>query len=349
MYKKLENTFLKVDVVLITSKHHIKYYGGAFFEGALIFQKDKRILLTDGRYTEEVENYAKDFEIIKIKTSTAEALIKQFKTNDFKKIGFEDQEISYGIFKKLSENLPETKFIGISKDLDEIRAVKEEWEIENLKTAQKIAEESLTYTLRLIKPGVSEIEIAAELEYRLKKAGSDGVSFPTIVLFGARTSLPHGIPTNKKIQNGEFVLIDFGCIYKGYSSDMTRTFVLGSPSKEQKKIYDLVKEAQKLSILAIKARIRAFEVDKIARDFITKAGYGEFFIHSTGHGVGLLIHEFPHLNVKSQEKLLENNVVTIEPGIYIKNLGGVRIEDMVIVKENGYENLNNFTKELIEL
>jgi len=209
--------------------------------------------------------------------------------------------------------------------------------------------EAFQAVLPLIKIGVTELEIAAELEYQMRKRGGEGTSFETIVVSGHKSSMPHGKPSDKKIESGDFVTMDFGCMYQGYCSDMTRTVAVGKISDEQRKIYDTVKHAQEAGLSAIRAGVAGMDADKIARQVIADAGYGAYFGHSLGHGVGLLIHELPNLSPRSETILQPNMVVTCEPGIYIPNLGGVRIEDMVCVRQDGIENFTHLSKELLIL
>ena len=233
--------------------------------------------------------------------------------------------------------------------LNKLRMVKTENELQIMRKAEFVCCSAFEHILTVIKPGITEREIAAELEYYMKKNGGEGFSFETIAISGKRTSLPHGVPTDKPVEYGEFVTMDFGCIKDGYCSDMTRTVVVGKESEEQKKIYETVKEAQKIGLEFIREGVLGKDADKKARDVIENAGYGEYFRHSLGHGVGLLVHELPNLSPMSEIELKENMVVTCEPGIYIPDFGGVRIEDMVIVKKNGIENLTPVTKELVRL
>ena len=196
---------------------------------------------------------------------------------------------------------------------------------------------------------MTEKEVAAEIEYFMKKNKAEGTSFDTIVAFSENSALPHAQPTDRKLKDGDIVLMDYGCMYEGYCSDMTRTVFMGKANDELKKIYDTVLKAQITAEEKMKAGLKCCEIDKIARDIIENAGYKNCFNHSLGHGVGLEIHEFPNLSPKSESVLEKNNVVTVEPGIYEEGLGGVRIEDMVLVTENGIENLTNSPKGLIQI
>lgn len=239
--------------------------------------------------------------------------------------------------------------VGTDKIIDSFRAVKSDEEIENICKAQRIAEAALKHILGFIKIGVTEKEIALELDHYMLSHGAEALSFETIAISGANTSKPHGVPTEKKIEDGDFVTMDYGAVVNGYHSDMTRTVAVGHVSDEQKKIYDIVLKAQLASLEILRSGLKRSDGDKAARDVITEAGYGEFFRHSTGHGVGIEIHEKPNLSPKSVTTLRAGNIVTVEPGIYIPGKFGVRIEDMALITENGCQNLTNAAKELVIL
>jgi len=237
--------------------------------------------------------------------------------------------------------------VATDKIIDSFRAVKNEAEIENICKAQRIAEAAFDHILDFIKVGVTEKEVALELDHYMLSHGADGLSFETIAISGANTSKPHGVPTDKKIEHGDFVTMDYGAVVNGYHSDMTRTVAVGAASDEQKKIYKIVFEAQLAVLRVLKNGVKCSDADKAARDVITEAGYGEYFRHSTGHGVGIEIHEKPFISPTSTATLRSGNVVTDEPGIYIPGKFGVRIEDMALITENGCKNLTKAPKELI--
>ena len=230
-----------------------------------------------------------------------------------------------------------------------MRAVKEPWELERIRRAEAIGDAAFARVLPLLKPGLTELEVAAELEYQMKLLGAEGLSFDTIVASGLNSSMPHAVPGEKKLEAGDFVTMDFGCRYQGYCSDMTRTVVLGKAGQRQKEIYETVRKAQEAALLVIRAGIRGKEADRAAREVIGEAGYGAFFGHSLGHSLGLFIHEQPSLSPSSEKILLPGMVETVEPGIYVPGFGGVRIEDLVLVTETGCENLTSSPKEMIEL
>ena len=264
-------------------------------------------------------------------------------------LGFEGNVMTVDAYTALCSAWQSVEWVDCGRAFTEIRMVKNEEELALLRRAEQIGVDAYLRVLPMIKLGVRECEIAAELEYQMRKLGADGTSFETIVVSGVKSSMPHGKPDAKKIENGDFVTMDFGCRVGGYCSDMTRTVVVGKASEEQKKVYDTVKRAQQTGLDAIRAGILGAEADKAARDVIAAAGYGAYFGHSLGHGVGLLIHELPNLSPGSKVRLAEGMIVTCEPGIYIPDFGGVRIEDMVCVREGGIENLTHLSKDLLEL
>lgn len=348
MNRKLDEILKGAEAVLITSPHNMRYFSGFSGEGAVLFTFDKKFLFTDSRYIEQAESETTDF----LRTETNDYLgfaCKILNENCCKKVLVEDNEISARDYDRMSKALENCEIIFGSEKINTLRMVKTDEELEKIRQAEEIGCKAFEHILDFIKPDVCEKNIALEIEYFMKKQGAEGISFETIVSSGKRTSLPHGTPSDKKIQKGDFVTMDFGCTVDGYCSDMTRTVVVGRASDEQKKIYDTVKEAQQIGLDTIRQGIRGCDADKAAREYIEKCGFGQYFRHSLGHGVGLLVHEMPNLSPKSQIVLEKNMVVSCEPGIYIPDFGGVRIEDLVVVKKDGCENLTRVTKELIEL
>ncbi|WP_238543089.1 M24 family metallopeptidase [Lysinibacillus boronitolerans] len=250
---------------------------------------------------------------------------------------------------KAIESLTYDNLCDIGETIRDIRMEKDEHEIALMRQAVQIVEESLAATLPIIQAGISEMEVAAQLEYEMRRRGSEGTPFGTIVASGYRGALPHGRASTKKIETGELIVIDFGAIYKGYVADMTRTVALGEVSPTLKTIYSVVKQANETAIEAIKPGMTAHAIDDLARGIIRDAGYGDYFTHRLGHGIGLSAHEEPYMMQRNQLVLKPGMAFTVEPGIYVQDVGGVRIEDNLIVTEDGYENLMTYSKELIIL
>ncbi len=328
--------FDKIDGMMITKPENIRYLSGfTGSSGIMVMLPDEKFLLTDFRYQEQAEKEAPECGIIIIKNGYAESLKKLFAEKSVKTVGFEPEELSYSQYKSFSSVAGE--FLPYESFTKDLRLIKTPEEIANIKKAAEIAEDSLLDTLGFIKEGVSEADIACELDYRMRKRGASGNSFETIAVAGVNSSLVHGSPGKYKIQSGDFLLIDFGCVYNGYCSDMTRTFAIGDISKKQKQVYDIVLKAQLAALGKIAPGVKASDIDKVARDIIKDAGYGECFGHALGHGVGLKIHEEPRLSEKSDTVLQPGMVITIEPGIYIEGEFGVRIEDLVVVTDKNYQ------------
>ncbi len=349
MRYKFNELFRKCDAVLLTSPHNMRYFSGfTGGEGAVVITKNRAVLFTDSRYIEQAESEAIGFEVSET-NDWMKAACRLFERNSLKVIAVEDDSITAAEFRRLSELAYGRDFVMAASKIRTMRMVKTEIELEKIRRAEEIGCRAFEHILDYIKPGIGERDIALEIEYFMKKQGASGLSFDTIAISGKRTSLPHGVPTDKKVEKGDFVTLDFGCVLDGYCSDMTRTVVVGKADEEQKKIYNIVKEAQKIGLDTIREGVRCADADKAARDYIAASGFGQYFRHSLGHGVGLLVHELPNLSPRSDFALEKNMVVSCEPGIYIPGFGGVRIEDLVAVTEDGCQNLTRVTKDLIEL
>lgn len=356
MFREELNAVFKekmIEAVLVSDGYNMRYLSG--FRGAtgyLYITSKRQVLLTDSRYTTQAKEEALEFEVIEISNQKGYgAFIGEMTgADEINAIGFENDHMIYADFMKLKEACSEELcWKGMGDSLNRLRIVKNEKELSCMEKAQSIADGAFSHIIEILKPGMTELQVAAELEFYLKSHGANGTSFDTIAASGIHSAMPHAMPSNKAIDPGDFLTMDFGCIYEGYCSDMTRTVVVGKASAKQKEIYQIVLEAQLAALDVIKAGMRGSEVDKVARDVIEKAGYGEYFGHGLGHSVGLYIHEEPRLSPKCDEVLKENVIETVEPGIYIPEFGGVRIEDIVIVKENGCQNMTHSTKELLEL
>ncbi len=326
------------------NRNYISYFTGD--ESYALISKDKDIFITDSRYTEQAKNQVKGFEIYQYNTPFINDLAKLVQENSIKKLGFEENIVTFSKYDEFLKNL-DCELVPLNGLVEKMRIVKDDSEIEKIRKAASIADAALVELVKFIKPGMSEKEVGLQLEYNMKKLGATGLSFKSIVASGKRSSLPHGIASDKIIENGDFLTLDFGCIYGEYCSDMTRTLVIGEPSEKMLDIYNTVKEAQARALKFITEGVKASEVDKIARDYINSKGYGEYFGHGLGHGVGLEIHEAPAVNTRNNSILKEGMIITDEPGIYIPDFGGVRIEDLILVKKDGCEVLSKSSKELI--
>ncbi len=344
--KKLVSV-IPANATLIFSPENLYYFSGfTGGEGMLFIDKQRLILFTDSRYTIQAQKEAPDFEIV----DTAKTSVSEFlKLQGDKAYGFEDDYITFSKFAGLKRMSPKSVFSPVSSHIDKIRMIKDEYELSLIKKSAEIADSAYTYILDKIAVGKTEREISLDLEYFMLSHGADGLSFDTISASGIRSAMPHGTATDKVIEKGDFFTLDFGCKYKGYCSDMTRTVVLGTATEKQKEIYDVVLSAQNAALSTIRSGELAKAVDEAARGIIENAGYGKNFGHGLGHSLGLLVHESPSCSPKSWDILTENMLMTVEPGIYIENFGGVRIEDLVCVTKDGYENFTKSNKELLEI
>ena len=350
--QKLRSQFdaLRIDAFLITFQPHLRYMSG--FSGSAgvgIVTRDKTFLITDGRYATQVRQETNGWKIFITQVELFGELKKRRLLQSGGRVGFDGNSLMFGQFQQLKELFPKIKFLPKVDCIEKIAAVKDLSEIQKIKKAVEITDKVFTEILSFFKPGVREIDIAAEISYRHLKHGASGDGFSAIVVSGDRSAIPHGKPSDKKFKNGELITIDMGCVYQGYHSDMTRTIALGRPKSEAKKIYQIVLSAQLRAIEAARDGIKTKEIDATARNYIKEKGYEKYFRHSLGHGIGLQIHEQPRLSVLSKATLETGNVVTIEPGIYIPNFGGVRIEDDIVVTDGHCEILNTSPKELLIL
>ncbi|QEK12137.1 aminopeptidase P family protein [Crassaminicella thermophila] len=327
------------------NRRYISQFTGT--SGYALITVDRAFLITDFRYIEQSRKECKEYEIIEHSNNySIYSILNELSIN---RLGFEDDFVTYMQYKEFSEKLNNIELVPLDGAINILRKIKYEEEINNIEKAAIIADEAFGYICEYIKPGISEKDIALELENYMKRKGATATSFTTIVASGVRSSLPHGVASDKLVEKGDFITIDFGCIYNGYCSDMTRTIVLGKANDKQKEIYNIVLEAQLRALDAIKPGITGMDADKIARDFIKSKGYGENFGHGLGHGVGLEIHEDPRLSPTGKDTLQSGMVVTDEPGIYIPDFGGVRIEDLVVITKTGNRVLSKSPKQLLEL
>lgn len=342
---------LDLDGFLVTSKENRQYLTGftGTFGWVLVTHRDV-YLMTDFRYVEQAQKQAHGCKIVRFQHYEPVITLRMVMEElDVVTLGIESDRMTYDEFELLANHVRRKAITPLKGFVEEIRRIKSEDEIALLAKAEAISDEAFAHVIKLIKPGMTELEIAMELEFQMRRAGAEGVSFDTIVASGKRSSMPHGIATDKKIENGDFITMDYGCIYQGYCSDITRTIALGQVDEKQETVYNLVRKAQEDALAVIKAGVTGKEVHMVAQNVFEDAGYGPFFGHGLGHSVGLEIHEEPRFSPKAEEEMQENMVITVEPGLYLPNWGGVRIEDLVVIKKDGCINLTHSPKELIIL
>ncbi|MDT0109271.1 aminopeptidase P family protein [Listeria booriae] len=339
----------KMDAILVTSDYNRRYVADfTGTTGMALITPNKAFFITDFRYTEQAAKQAVGYKIRQNKGPILDTVEEIIAEQKLKTVFFEEAYVTVA-----EHNLMQSSFSAtlepFSDILEDMRKVKTADELSAIKTACEIADAAFTHILTFIKPGLTELEVSNELEFFMRRNGASGSSFDTIVASGVRSALPHGVASDKIIEVGDFVTMDYGCYYNGYCSDMTRTIAIGEPSEKLKEIYAITLEAQLKVIDALRPGLTGIEADAIARNHIASKGYGEAFGHSLGHGIGLEIHEGPNLSVKSPNVLVPGNVVTDEPGIYLPSIGGVRIEDDILITEAGNEVLTHSSKELIIL
>lgn len=341
-----------LDAILVWNLLNVRYLSGfTGTEGALLITRDQCYFLTDFRYETQGRQEAPDFQV-RISLDKIDNIVAAIRQSAAKKIGYEDETLSVGRFKALKSALGRTvenaRLTPLGLGLDALRLHKDEDELELLRRSARMAEEGFARALKTLRPGMKEKEVVTELELGMRLAGASRPSFETIVASGPRGALPHGLASDKVIRNGEMVVIDFGCVYRGYCSDQTITVAVGKIGDEERTVYEIVREAQEIALSKLRPGVPLREVDQAARDHITKAGYGDYFRHGLGHGLGLDIHEAPRLSTRSESLAEPGMVFTIEPGIYLPERFGVRIEDTVVVNATGYERITNLDKSLIE-
>ena len=341
---------MNIDGIFLTDLYNLRYFTGfTGTTGVAFVTKKGNFFFSDFRYKNQCSKQVvpMGFEFVEIKRGSIVAVGEYAKKLGINKVGFEDKNVSFSLYNTLKD-IFNAELVPVGDRIILERMVKTPDEIEKIKKAVKISDTAFTEVLKIIKEGVSEKEVAGYLEYIQRKLGAENRSFDTIVASGHRSSLPHGVASNKKIEKDEFITMDYGAYYDGYVSDITRTVYYGSNiSDRHRKVYNSVLEAQLLGVSTVKAGMMSDDVDTVVRDFLKERGYVEEFGHGLGHGIGLEIHELPYLSGMSHIELKENMLVTVEPGLYFDGWGGVRIEDDVIVTKDGCEILNNSSKELI--
>jgi len=335
-----------VEGILFFEEANIRYLTGfAGSDGALFLGEERTLLLVDGRYTTQAKAETTGCDIIRFSDRT-EGMAGIISDMRLKKVGIESLAIVLNSYLALQDRVKNVSLKPLSREIERIRMIKDGGEAFLLREAAIMAARALEKTLEQIKPGITERDIASILEMKMREAGSEKPSFETIVASGVNTALPHAVPGSREIQDGDFLTIDYGTVHKGYHSDETCTFAIRSITEKQAAVYAVVKEAHDKALNAVRPGISCRDIDGIARTVISNAGYGKYFSHGTGHGVGLNVHEPPRVFEKAEDILEEGMVITVEPGIYIPDLWGVRIEDTVMVGKDGCEILTKMSKDL---
>jgi Xaa-Pro aminopeptidase len=317
--------------------------------GIVLVTGSQAYLLTDFRYMTQAPQQAPDYRVTEHKAKPMETVKDLLLGLGIKRLGFEQNDLSYGTYKSYKEDVEGIELVPTSFVVEKLRMIKDEAELAVMQEAANIADAAFSHIQSFLKPGISELEVALELEFFMRRKGATSTSFDTIIASGERSALPHGVASDRKLGNNEFVKMDYGALYQGYCSDITRTVVLGQPTDKHREIYSIVLEAQLACLAGLKPGMTGAEGDALARDIIKKAGYGEHFGHGTGHSFGLQIHENPRLSPTCDVVLQPGMTLTVEPGIYLPGFGGVRIEDDVVMTENGIKILTHSTKDLLLL
>lgn len=349
MIQKFQTLLTDVDAFLLTSQVNRRYAAGYdVAEGVAVIGKGESFYFTDSRYIEAAQENLKGFTVLQTdRENPCSARINSaLEVLNAKTLGIEEDYLTHGEFLSYEKKL-NAQLVPMQKAISSFRYAKEPWEVEIMERAQEITDRAFTEIVKCIKPGMTEKELATELICCLYRNGAEALSFPPIVVSGPNTSLPHGVPGDRKLQYGDFITMDFGCVVDGYCSDMTRTVALGFVSDEMSRVYETVLQAQLAGISATKAGVTGREVDAAARDIITQAGYGQYFGHSYGHSLGLEIHEAPNCSPSNDMPLPAGAVCSAEPGIYLPGKFGVRIEDVVLVTEDGCRILTESPKNLM--
>lgn len=335
-----------LDALIIASTENLRYMSGFTGTSAmLVILLNKAYLLTDFRYIAQATSQAPDYEVVDAGSDFFQS-VKDL-AQGAKRIGFEEDYMTYAMYLELKAAASNAELVEQAKLLTGLRSIKEPEELEKLRQAVKIADDAYAHILKFVEFGMTEEEISLELEFSMRRAGASGGSFDFIVASGWRGSMPHGVASSKTLHRGELLTLDFGAVYQGYCSDITRTFALGEVDEKHHEIYEIVLKANKAGIAAIKPGLKGKEVDAVARKIIEEAGYGDYFGHGLGHSVGLAIHESPRFSLREEQIIEPGMVITVEPGIYLPDWGGVRIEDMIVVTANGCEVLTQAPKEFI--
>lgn len=338
----------QLDAILISKPENRRYFSNfTGSAGVLLITSTTAQLITDFRYVEQAARQATGYEIVRHGPIMLEAISQATAKQHVNTMGFETDFVTVETYHSLKKHLPGMQLTSVK--LDSLRMIKDYQELAALRQAVVIADKAFTHILSFIKPGLTENQVALELEYTMRRLGAEKSAFDIIVASGIRSSLPHGRATDKVIASGDFVTMDFGAVYAGYHSDITRTIVIGKATDRQREIYGIVSQAQLAGVQAVRPGKTGREVDDVARTIITEAGYGAYFGHGLGHGVGLVIHEDPRLSPAGEVVLEPGMTVTVEPGIYLPDWGGVRIEDTVVVTTDSCHIYTASSKQLIEI
>jgi len=336
-----------LEAMLITRPEHHRYLSGfTGGEGALLITPERAMLLTDFRYFDQVAEEAPDFELVKVENKASLILRSTLRDLRIRTLGFESTHVPFSMYQEWKKACRGTKWVPTQDVVEAIRLIKDDDELATIRKAVRIADKACEYIRDSIKAGMSEKQVAWELESYIRTHGAEGIAFGLIVGAGPNGAKPHAVPQDRPIQKHEPIVLDLGATVDGYHSDLTRTICLGKPDAKLQQIYDIVLRAQLAAEQGAKAGMTGKELDAIARNVIAEAGYKDHFGHGLGHGVGLAVHEGPRVSAVSEHTLQPGMICTIEPGIYLSGWGGVRIEDLVLIRENGIEVLSQARKEL---
>ncbi len=349
--KMLASLERRPQVFVVASPENRRYLTGfSGSTGTAVISQNKAIFVTDFRYIDQAAMECPGWDIVRHATGTmADAVAGVLSGLGEERVGFERETATFAWYEDLATRLKGFEMIPVGPIVERVREIKDEGEIALIREAATITDRALGEAIPLLRPGIPERDVALEIEYRFRKLGADGAAFETIVASGHRGAMPHGRASEKPIAAGDLVTIDLGARVGGYCADLTRTFAIGSVTEEQEKVYNLVFEAQAQSLAAVRPGRTGKQVDAVSRDIISAAGHGEHYGHGLGHAVGLAVHEGPRLAPTGDRQLEPGMVVTVEPGVYVTGWGGVRIEDLVVVRPDGCEVLSQFPKKLMVL
>ncbi|AIQ64777.1 Xaa-Pro dipeptidase [Paenibacillus stellifer] len=339
-----------LDAILITSGINRRYLSGfTGSSGYVLITEEEAYLLTDFRYMTQASEQSKGLKVVQHAPSFVDTVRELLPKGGNCRLGFEQDDVTYGSYASYAEALKPATLVPVSQAVEKLRMFKDEEELAVLRRAADLADDTFRHILKVIKPGMTERDVDLEMEFYMRSHGATASSFDTIVASGERSAMPHGVASEKVIQKGDIVTFDFGALLDGYCSDITRTIAVGDPGAKLKEIYEIVLESQLYALEHIKPGMTGREADALARDIIASKGYGDAFGHSLGHGLGMEVHEWPRLSMRSDDVLEPGMVVTVEPGIYVPGLGGVRIEDDVVVTATGVEKLTHSSKDFTVL